>query len=306
MRRQRHNTSDSLELLLDTICNIFGGIILMAILIVIQTQVTAGRLPQPTAQDDERALQSRKILFECDRLQQKINDMEKQKEHLTNSYQSSTTPITAQILEGRRKFSEAIKKAIDEEKRIRDELNQARQILGKSDLSTQEIESKCDAIRKEIDKMKQQLENVKGEPSKQIRLPHHHHVIRNGYRYYVIKGNRACFLDKVRYGSAFKSGHCRVNPMGNIFSQSARITPIENEGYPVHENSEPTEFIKSLDRYGPSTHSVTFFVYGDSESFATFQKLKHTILEKGYLYHVSAYEPDEGLIVSPTASLPME
>jgi len=41
VKRRRNTTEDSLELLLDTMCNMFGGIILMALLVVLQTQMTA-------------------------------------------------------------------------------------------------------------------------------------------------------------------------------------------------------------------------------------------------------------------------
>ena len=49
MRRRRpaENPADSLELLLDTICNTFGGVLFIALLVALLTHVPAADRPQP-------------------------------------------------------------------------------------------------------------------------------------------------------------------------------------------------------------------------------------------------------------------
>ena len=307
MRRRKHNTSDSLELLLDTICNIFGGVILMAILIVIQTRVSASHLSKPKPQDGEEVLQVRKLRFECERLTQKIEDVLEQKQNLMNNYQATASPVTAQLLESRSEFTEALRLATQEEKRIRDELNDSKKIASNNEMALKEIIAKSNATLTEIKTTKARLKTTNQKPLKQLRLPRRHYDASRSVSDYVIKGRQAYYLDNVNYfGGPHKSGQCMVEPLSRVLGICARITPIENEGYSVSTEGESTEFLRSLGGYRSSTHSVQFFVFGDSESFASFQQLKHTVLAKGYSYAVSAYFPENALVVSPVAAVPVE
>lgn len=60
MRRRRRTTSaDSLELLLDTICNTFGGVLFIAILVVILLRMTGEseeETPVPTVAPEHLSL----------------------------------------------------------------------------------------------------------------------------------------------------------------------------------------------------------------------------------------------------------
>jgi hypothetical protein len=48
MRRQRQTSQDSLELLLDTLCNVFGGIILITCLLALMNNRKTDDSKQPT------------------------------------------------------------------------------------------------------------------------------------------------------------------------------------------------------------------------------------------------------------------
>jgi len=61
MRRFRTKKSDSLDLLLDTMCNAFGGIVLIAILITLLTRDTRDRM-EATATGADRELLERQII----------------------------------------------------------------------------------------------------------------------------------------------------------------------------------------------------------------------------------------------------
>ena len=65
MRRRSASPTDSLELLLDTISNVFGAIILMAILVVISAQSTVIRIPKKTSPS---VVEQRQLKFDEARL----------------------------------------------------------------------------------------------------------------------------------------------------------------------------------------------------------------------------------------------
>ena len=60
-RRQRTETNSSLDLLLDTICNTFGGIIFLAILVAVLLQFSGAapfETPATTSDESVRALET--------------------------------------------------------------------------------------------------------------------------------------------------------------------------------------------------------------------------------------------------------
>lgn len=306
MRRHRH-TTDSLDLMLDTICNIFGGMILMAILVVLQTRISADRLSDSVEPDSDLLLQSRIIRFDIERTQQQIDELEMQKTSFEEQYQTKASPVTAQILNAYHEFQQAVKDAIAKEKQWRHERDQYKKSMADNKSILKEITTEIKGLESEVKTIESDLKNIHQKHPKELRLPHRHNAGRSGRCYYVITGKRACVLKEIRYnGSPYTSGHCRVEPGNNILSRSAQIIPLKNSGYPVPIKGKPILFMDSLKQFNPSMYAVSFFVYGDSESFASFQKLKNELLEAGYLYSLSAYIPEEGLNVVPAAFVPVE
>ena len=62
MRKRRTTSHSSLELFLDTICNVFGGIVFIAILIAIQIRHTEGTIQPPEALSPERIAEAQQEL----------------------------------------------------------------------------------------------------------------------------------------------------------------------------------------------------------------------------------------------------
>jgi hypothetical protein len=77
MRRRRpaENPADSLELLLDTICNTFGGVLFIALLVALLTHVPAVDRPQPAEIDE--AHRAAKLSEQIATLEEKLSDLRK-------------------------------------------------------------------------------------------------------------------------------------------------------------------------------------------------------------------------------------
>lgn len=305
-RRRKHSDSDSLELLLDTICNMFGGIILMAVLIVMQTRISAGQLQQQTHRSDERALDTRKLLFEIERLEQQIEDVVRRKDQLGVSHRAEASHLTIELLDVRRRLKQVVDQAIATEKRIRDELNRQRQILAENELGLQEIAHGQDAIGEQMEIAREEREKTERERSRNLRLPHQRRNPRVRFHSYAIEGNQVYAFEITSWhGPAFRSGQCWITPISGPRA-SVRIQPLKDNGYPVQLGISPRQFLDSLSEYEPSSDAIAFRVRGDSASFTSFQQLKVAILEQGYLYHVLAYLPEKGLLLYPARSLSVE
>ena len=156
MRRRKHISNDSLELLLDTICNIFGGIILMAILVIIQTQASAGRLLMSASLAPDTTLQFSKLRFECALLQQSIQEIEEQKKDLINTYKATASPVTETLLESRGNFSLALEIAIKEDRQLRNILAQSQKEMSDNEDNIDEVTTRILEFRSENEALKKQ------------------------------------------------------------------------------------------------------------------------------------------------------
>lgn len=83
-RRARDNESGSLDLLLDTICNTFGGILLISLLVIVLLNTSVEESEQnPTEQSQvelaETAIKQQEISAKITRLQRAVTDAEKTK-----------------------------------------------------------------------------------------------------------------------------------------------------------------------------------------------------------------------------------
>jgi hypothetical protein len=82
MLRRNKSESDSLDLLLDTICNIFGGMILMTILIVLQGSEARQRISQSSENQVENNVQVRRLLLENNNMTSELQQLKKQRDIL--------------------------------------------------------------------------------------------------------------------------------------------------------------------------------------------------------------------------------
>jgi hypothetical protein len=291
-RRQRDTTSDSLELLLDTICNVFGGIILMAILVVILTQTSASQIPTASAEDLERALEGRKVAFECLRLEARVNDLSDQERLLRETYQAVVSPNTAKLVDARQKFLSAIDEADSRLEALQSELSASRKGITKAALEVAAMDRKTGEKLREVEQLQHRLRNMPKPIKKRIRLPHRRGSARGVPRYYVVKGAKVypCGTDGIRWsGPPFQREACMITPITIGGRPAARIGPIEDEGFNVQEDKGGAAgFLRSLTRFRPDSYYVVFAVYRDSTSYASFQRLKHIVLNRGYAHAIIA------------------
>ncbi len=292
-RLARSNESSSLELLLDTICNLFGGMILLAILVVMQTQRTVDRIPQD-AGSTEVHLEIRKLDFEYERLRDEVMRIENQKTHLDDIYHASASPNVNKLLDTKREFLEAIKEANERLVGLQKDLSYSTTSSKELKNNIDNIEQQAEAKQKQIQSLEQEIINANQQLPKDVRLPHRQSTYTKSPRYYVVKGRRVYpYGGKGRLtGTPYESEDCLVTPLpgsGHIFFQAIKVEPVKGKGIAVPEKrSSNYIFLTTLKECRSSTHYVVFFVYNDSESFRSFQKLKKIVLDRGFLFSVSA------------------
>jgi hypothetical protein len=296
-RRRSDIGADSLDLLLDTICNVFGGIILMAILVVLQTQTSAGRIPEPKAQDVQQAIEAQRLRFECDRLQDRATNLSQHRDEIARTFHATTSPTGERLADAQGEFKKAIQEAQRRVKAAEAEAASGRKEHAETEDLLRTVERSLKDKQAEVRSLEEELKWSQVSLSQQVRLPHRRGGSVGAARYYVVKGARAYALNPEHrfnwYGGEQRAGHCMMEPLA--LARVAKVTPIEGAGYPVsHGERGADAFMASLAPCPADSHYIVFFVYNDSESFAAFQTLKDAVAEARYRYMADPVVPEAG------------
>jgi len=295
----------SLDLLLDTICNMFGGIVLMAILVVLQTQTSASRIPEPSDAEVSRSLEAQRLRFECERLEAYATDLDQHRNEVAKTFQATTSPTGERLADAQLAF----RQAIDEARRRLQAAEAAttseshdqddrEDLLRTADRSLQERQ-------KEVADLEAALRQAQEAPTKSVRLSHRRGLADGEAAYYVIRADRVYALDpEGRFdwsGPAQRVGQCFMTPV--VPGREALVTPIDGDGYPIRPEAGGTDaFLASLQHRPATTHYIVFFTYNDSASFATFQTVKDAIVNAHYRYAADPVIPKNGSFVGGPSS----
>lgn len=297
--------SDSTELLLDTICNVFGGIILMAILVVLLTQSSAGRIPDPTPEAVDRALEAQRLRFEIERLRQRLVDLEHHRAEIERTFLATTSPTGERLANAVQDFRKALGDARERLAASQRSMAEARRDHLETEKEVRTATTRVAEKRSELRRLEATFENAQTLQRKDVRLPHRSGSAPGIPRYYVIKGG-----DVYRFGQgplprwegpAYRVEDCWVTPVAGI--AEAQVRPVQGAGMRIPTGRRGQQpFLATLNGCRPGTHYVFFFVFADSESFASFQRLKEIVADRRFRYTCSPTAPGADAIrIVPTS-----
>lgn len=283
--RIRDGESDSLELLLDTICNVFGGIILMAILVVLQTQTAAGRVARMTRQQEGAALVNHKMQAELARLERQRDELLKQKQTLTETFRAAATPSMEALLDRRAAFLRRIAQAQTRLDEIRDHRQEAASQAAQFDKKWAELEDLKTQTKEKSERLEEQIRNAIKPLPKTVRLPRQHAQSAFRQLNYMV-------LDAKVF--PFDPSHCEITETASAM----RVRPKPDGGIAVPaEGGDLSAFLATLGGSSPRTHFMSFWVCGTSRSFQTFQNIRNAVVDRRYEYSVGTYAAGQDLML---------
>lgn len=287
MSRRRKSGHSSLELLLDTICNTFGGILFVAILIVVMLRLTSKTtadtdLPQPTE------LEQLELEKQYAELQSTLTSLSKAMEAL-GALPQPDDPDTGELFEELKKRQETRRELFEKRltllksiAELQTEINKTSKELQDGTEKRKAVENKREdldlAVKEAVAKRTQNIEYSKLRRSSKQEVG----VILRYGRLYVWH----------RYGA---SGI----PLGLnteefvVLEDSAgsiRSTPNPAAGTPVTDTDESKRAVRSrLKRFDPDDQVIAIIVWPDS--FEEFRYVKEAMLDLGFNYRIMPMEP---------------
>ena len=288
-RRISNWGDDSLELLLDTVCNVFGGIILMTILVVLQTQGGLEKVAA-LAQSPDTPLEVERLAFEIERIDRQLTDLQKQRQEFDKRFRESASPDTAILLDRREEFVKAIQEAEQRINKLSKDERKARELLSLQVPQESELSREVEAVRRKLETTVKRREQQVDASTITARLPQQHQSRASRQRIYLISGKKAYSLDMFQAAvGQYASGDCLVTPrssLGALF-----VEPKSGGGTKVPEDPrQAAAFRDLLKRDSADTRFISFFVRADSESFAAFQVVRTVTVAEGYEYSVGPFD----------------
>lgn len=264
----------SLEMLLDTMCNTFGSLIFMAVLLAIINQRVSHTV-QSRAQPGISQAEADGQVARITELQATVSGLRQTLQQLAE-LESRTTEIKPQDL------TEALR-------RRQDRLAQLEQRLKETEAQRAPVKDEAAELQKQVaetkDKIKQAEDNPGPAAQRTFSVPSLHAVNREQKLTCVLKAGRLYrIFDTQR---SWHEAHVEVAKSGEVFA----VTLKEGAGIPIGPEGLDKALAEVL-ALDPAKAMVMLHVAPDS--FAEFQLVKRVVVDRGFEYD---WAPWEGALV---------
>jgi hypothetical protein len=282
-RRARAADASSLELLLDTMCNAFGGVMFIAMLLAILSQFTEVRAP---AEDGMERMAARKerlaLAAEAARLRSALSQ---QKAILDATFRlHANRPMLDELAELKRR-NERVGQELEQVRREGEEAKRrAEQKAERTRQREREIEAVAARLT-EAEKLKKQREK---KTLRGLRMPRIRRIQKAPF-WAVVKWDRLYLL---HWPSRFQT-------VGEVNRDEVKVTryekymivePRPEKGVDLGADWRRSEAVAAVRQHVSKESYILYFaVYPDS--YESFRKLRDFVVDKGYDYYWSI-QPD--------------
>ncbi len=294
-RRSANAGPGSLDLFLDTICNTFGGIIFMAILLSILVQlrsetddaspitdkkITKAEAAQYSAELERLDSNRRQLEMAVQLLEQKIPTEE----------QSESQSLLQKLNETRRRLT----KAIDQQKSLSERLSEIRADNQRLNLETHELNEQMEKATAALEAKTQALDEELDARKQKIKLPR----VRDTFKRNLIILMRYGKLYSVyaSSGTGFNNAHVVVS------NQERKVTPIRSAGWEIQSKAGRLEIEQLLQGHQPTSEFISLAVWQDS--FESFAEVKKLFIECGFEYQLIPVDFTDGITLGNSNTVP--
>ena len=292
MRRRRRNNDESLDLLLDTICNVFGGIIFIAMLVAILTSsqselIRGDSLSAKAFIEEEPGADLGAIQNRVETLRISVSSIQSVLE-LTGGKEANEK---AELL---RTMTEAKAKAEERIEELEAWIKEFDETLESTKLDSQ---SKQSDLEEDIENLEEDLKQLVDASKIDARLPIARKT-RLQQLIFAVKGGRLCWIPLGAAHSRFTADFQDQVDMQTTLGSTA-IKPVTQFGIPITKIFETTEAFDIL--RGKSDPSQDFYdLYVWPDSVREVRLLRNILVKHGFSYQISTVAQGQDIILSST------
>ena len=299
MARKRAAPGSSLELLLDTICNTFGGVVFIAILIVVLLQLTG--TGSPNASPDAVQPQAAADLHE--RLQASLARL-KSLRAAAAQQQSLLSDLDAKAPKGLADEIRALQRQRDD---LHDQRLQRIAELSKAKLETNalntkqaELDSRVAELRVKLAAAQKNLQAETAARTEDAKLPE----LRDTDKLEVpllLRNGRLCFLYRSK-----ADGEIVLNDKECSMTGARReVAPLPGKGLEIHSaGGDGDKITARLKQFDNGDYYIAAFVWPDS--FALFRHVRDSIVKNGFEYRLVPVAAGGKVYMGVSSSMPVK
>lgn len=290
MSRRKAAAADSLELLLDTICNTFGGILFIAILVIILLQTTG-----TTGMTGDREQSAPELSVNPERFEELANRLEAivAERAALEKFQVGRTEMVEKFASDENRELLRTKQALsDELNRARTARDQQLASNAREQAALDETQLKLDDVRRsfeetqaETERLQLKLEQDRKSRQKEVQLPVVHAAHGKSEVGFILRYGRA-YLWHAYDGFGNRSG-LNLDEFVVIETNSSGLVtrPKPTAGIVLNDAPATREKIgEKLQQFSPLRHVITIVVRPDS--YDAFRHFKGVVVEKGFEYRL--------------------
>lgn len=282
MSRRGLGTPNSLDLLLDTICNTFGSVLFLAILVSVILRTTSS-LESHVQDEAVSAAEWAELTLQDEIFAARLESLRQTRLQQGALTTDAFSPTRRALMDRFREASVSNQRLRQQKSRLTDEIAEARKATDASRNDLRRLESevadaheKAVAIEQRLQKEFKQRERIAALPVERATSKAEVAAIVRYQRLYMVH----------QYDDQF-------NPIGynekdfvlvEEKSTHVTITPKVYGGLPLDAASAREDLITRLRGFAPERHYIAVFVFDDS--FEIFEMVKRVIVELGFEYRL--------------------
>tara|TARA_R110002095_G_scaffold114656_1_gene100061 strand:+ start:8235 stop:9149 length:915 start_codon:yes stop_codon:yes gene_type:complete len=294
-RARRDNNGSSLELLLDTICNTFGGVLFISILVVILINISSdsarSRPPDEIAQTELMEMQ-----LELEKSQDRIQKLQHVIEQQQSIEKQFVDPDTKNLVHIWMQLNAKLTNLAESKEQTLSNISEDQVVINKVAVESKQSADMLASVKEEYSSLQSKLRLEVEARSHSARLP----KLRK-----TDKNEMVFFLHKQYFSSyARKMGEGKYVPNTNEVVektdlQGDYIEPVTSAGIKISSdgNSVKEALEKRLSDFKPNQHYIAVFVSPDS--FEQFTVLKDLMVKKGFEYRLEPHTADQKVYIGP-------
>ena len=288
MSRKAVSGGDSLDLLLDTICNTFGGILFIAMLVAILTsQINHDAAPSVPGAESTRNLRGlRTEITRSESRLTKLRQAVRQKEDLERQF---ADPETLGLLNSLRSLDDNSDALLKERT---EKLTNVAESQAELEETARELVQLARLMADAKERLQQEKERLEQEAilrSRTSEVPQQRATEKIAIPCFLKAGRFSCFARRNRDGQIVQNE--AESKLVEEAPEEKYIELVPGAGLTVAaDGSNVDQFAARLADFDNTQHFLSVFVYKDS--FASFESVKNEMIRKGFEYHLVPFPDD--------------
>jgi hypothetical protein len=292
MRRDEDRTS-SFDLFLDTICNTFGGIVFLAILLAIMIQSRAVVRTEEQIDQQPSPEQVRMLITKLEKLAGERETLEHSLENLPATRADDEDEEYFELAEQVAQTEQRLKESLSIQTKASQKLAEKLELNAIQAAENDAVPAQLKEAERELAQVKAGFQRLASSKQQTLRLP----TVKNkttSSALLLVK-NHSLFLARTPslFGQGFNETQVTTS---TLFAGQIRIEPRDGAGWLLGSTKARAEFANVVQQARQNGYTLTIAVW--PESYGDFATLREAMIAAGVNYQLWPQAEGEALIIS--------